>query len=81
MKKKSHVGELFEIRELGEKGRRTQKVKHICNIKVSMEKKIKGRLTRGRKSVSSVISNKNDNNFKNAEEMNKDKIIGRWCWL
>lgn len=42
-----------------------------------MEKKIKGRLTRGWKSVSSVILNKNDNNFKNAEEMNKDKIIGR----
>lgn len=76
-KKKSHAGELFEIGERGEMGRRAQKAQHICNIKASKERKRKGRLTRGQKSVSSVIWNKNDNNFKNAEEMNKDKIIGR----
>lgn len=45
-------------------GRRAQKAQHICNIKVSKERKRKGRLTRGQKSVSSVIWNKNDNNFK-----------------
>ena len=76
-KKRSHAGELFEIRKLGEKGRRMQEAKHICNIKASKEKTMKGRLTRGQKSVSSVIWNKNDKNSKNAEEMDKDKIIGR----